>query len=72
MKTIYLNWPEWEEYCVEHGIDPREHLEDSLDLGGGNSIEIICSDEPPEEYEEPAPAKLHNCKCPIIMPEEDE
>lgn len=48
-KTIRLNWEEWQEYCAEHGIDPREHLEDGIDIGGGNSIEIVCSDEPPKE-----------------------
>lgn len=72
MQTIYLNWEEWQEYCAEHGIDPRKQLEDGQGLGGGNSIEIVCSDNPPEEYEEPAPAKLQNCKCQIIPPEEDE
>ncbi len=67
-KTIRMNWQEWKEYCAEHDINPREVLEDYYDLGGGNSLTIECRDDPPEEYEEPAPAKLHNCKCPIIMP----
>ena len=47
-KTIRLNWKQWEKYCAEHDIDPRKTCEDSLDLGGGNSIEIVCVDEPPE------------------------
>lgn len=51
-KTIHLNWEEWQEYCAEHGIDPRENCEDGIDIGGGNSIEIVCVDEPPEEKEE--------------------
>ncbi len=72
MQTIYLNWEEWQKYCAEHGLDPRKQLEDGRDLGGGNSIEIVCHDDPPEEYKEPAPAELQNCKCPIIMPEEED
>jgi len=48
-ETHRLNWPEWVEYCVEHGIDPREHCEDGHDLGGGNSITIECLEDPPEE-----------------------
>ncbi len=48
-KTIRLNWKQWEKYCAEHDIDPRKTCEDSLDLGGGNSIEIACSDDPPKE-----------------------
>jgi len=71
-ETYRLNWEEWVEYCAEHGIDPREQSSDGYDLGGGNSITIMCTDDPPEEYEEPAPAKLQNCKCQIIIPEEDD
>jgi len=48
-KKVRLNWEEWQEYCAEHNIDPRKHCEDGIDLGGGNSIEIVCVDEPPEE-----------------------
>ena len=50
-KTVRLSWPEWQEYCAEHGIDPREQCEDGHDLGGGNSITIMCCDDPPEEEE---------------------
>ncbi len=49
LPTIYLNWEEWQKYCAEHNIDPREHCEDGQDLGGGNSLEIICVDDPPKE-----------------------
>ncbi len=52
MQTIYLNWEEWKEYCAEHGIDPREYCDDGHDLGGGNSIEIVCFDDPPPEEDE--------------------
>lgn len=48
-KTHRLSWPGWVEYCAEHDIDPREHCEDGYDLGGGNSITIMCADDPPEE-----------------------
>lgn len=49
MKTIWLTWEEWVEYCAEHGIDPREYCEDGYDLGGGNGLTIECRDDPPEE-----------------------
>ena len=48
-RTIKLNWEEWQEYCAEHGLDPRETCEDSHDLGGGDSYEVVCYDEPREE-----------------------
>jgi len=48
-KTYSLNWKEWEEFCVEHDIDPRENCEYSFDLGGGDSYEIVCYEEPPKE-----------------------
>jgi hypothetical protein len=47
-KTIQLNWQQWVAYCAEHYIDPRKQLEDSHDLGGGNSLTIECFDDPPE------------------------
>ncbi len=49
LKTIYLNWEEWQKYCAEHNIDPRKTCEDGHDLGGGNSITFECHDDPPEE-----------------------
>ena len=48
-KTIRLNWEEWQEYCAEHGLDSRKTCEDSVDLGGGDSYEVVCVDEPPRE-----------------------
>ena len=48
-KTYRLSWEQWEEYCAEHGIDPREHCEDGEDLGGGHSFTIACYDKPPKE-----------------------
>ena len=48
-KTIKLNWEEWKEYCAEHDIDPYENYEDGHDLGGGDSYEVVCYDEPPRE-----------------------
>ena len=48
-KTIRLNWEEWQEYCAEHGLDPRETCEDSHDLGGGDSYEVVCGDIPERE-----------------------
>ena len=47
-KTIQLNWEEWQEYCAEHGLDPRKTCEDGVDLGGGDSYEVVCIDEPRE------------------------
>lgn len=71
-KTVRLNWEEWQEYCLEHELNPRKTCEDSRDLGGGDSYEVVCIDEPPkEEHEEPTPTKLQNCKCQIIVPEEE-
>ena len=48
-KTIRLNWEEWKEYCLEHSINPYENCENSHDLGGGNSYEVVCVDEPIRE-----------------------
>lgn len=48
-KTFRLSWPEWQEYCAEHGLDPRKQREDGRDLGGGNSITFECQEDPPEE-----------------------
>ena len=39
-KTIRLNWQEWQEYCAEHGLDPRKTCSDGHDLGGGDSYEV--------------------------------
>lgn len=50
--THHLTWEEWVEYCAEHDIDPREFCEDGHDLGGGNSIDFVCYEDPPEEEEE--------------------
>ena len=51
-KTIRLNWLQWKEYCAEHDLDPRECCEDGIDLGGGHSLNIICSVDPPEEEDD--------------------
>jgi len=48
-KTYQLTWEQWEEYCAEHGIDPREQCEDGEDLGGGDSFTVACYDKPPKE-----------------------
>lgn len=48
-KTYRLSWEEWKEYCAEHGIDPRKNCEDSHDLGGGDSYEVVCCDMPGED-----------------------
>ncbi len=53
--TYHLTWEEWVEYCAEHDIDPREQCEDGHDLGGGNSIDFVCDEDPPEEEEEDEP-----------------
>ena len=58
-----LNWEEWVEYCAEHGIDPRKHREDGRDLGGGNSITIMCSDEPPEKDPDEAWKNARDVYC---------
>lgn len=50
-KTYWLSWPEWQKYCAEHGLDPREQNGDGHDLGGGNSITFECYEDPPEEEE---------------------
>jgi hypothetical protein len=47
-KTIKMNWPEWQDYCFEHGINPRKQCEDGQDLGGGHSLTIECVEDPPE------------------------
>ena len=69
-KTYSLTWEQWVEYCAEHNINPHQQCEDGYDLGGGDSFTVACHDKPPKEYEEPAPAKLQNCKCQIIKPED--
>ena len=56
-KRVRLSWPEWVEYCAEHGIDPREQCEDGHDLGGGDSYEVVCYDVPEEDIDTMAIAK---------------
>ncbi len=48
-RTIRLNWQEWQEYCADNGIDPHENCEGGVDLGGGDSYEVVCVDEPIKE-----------------------
>ena len=50
-RTIRLNWQEWKEYCAEHGLDPHKTCEDSHDLGGGDSYEVVCVDEPMQQLD---------------------
>lgn len=57
-KTYHVTWEQWETHCAERGIDPREQSEDGQDLGGGDSFSVICHEEPPEEYEEPAFSRI--------------
>lgn len=47
-KTYHLRWPEWIQFCAEQGIDPIENCEHGVDLGGGDSYEIVCYDQPDE------------------------
>jgi len=47
-RTIRLNWQEWQEYCLEHGLDARKTCENGHDLGGGDSYEVVCYDMPEE------------------------
>lgn len=47
-KTYHLGWPEWVEFCAEQDIDPIEDCEFGFDLGGGDSYEVICHDQPDE------------------------
>ena len=48
-KTYRLNWEEWKEFCAEQDIDPHENCEHGFDLGGGDSFEIVCYEDPPKE-----------------------
>ena len=48
-KTFQINWPEWVIFCNEQGIDPVENCEHGFDLGGGDSYDVVCYDEPEEE-----------------------
>lgn len=48
-KTFQLPWPEWVEFCTEHGIDPIEDCECGFDLGGGDSFTVACYYPPDEE-----------------------
>jgi hypothetical protein len=43
-----LTWEQWTEFCQEHRIDPKENCEYGFDLGGGDSIEFYCYDDPPK------------------------
>jgi len=47
-KTFQISWPEWIIFCNEQGIDPIENCELGFDLGGGDSYEIVCYDQPDE------------------------
>jgi hypothetical protein len=51
-KRNCLTWEQWAEFCREQEIDPRDNCEYGFDLGGGNSIEFYCYEDPPEEAEE--------------------
>lgn len=48
-KAYRLTWEEWEAYCAEREIDPREQCEDGEDLGDGDSYTVACYEDPPEE-----------------------
>ena len=48
-KTTRFSWEEWQKYCAEHGLDPHKTCEDSVDLGGGDSCEVVCVDVPIRE-----------------------
>lgn len=50
--THYLSWEEWQDYCLAHGLNPREQSEDGHDLGGGNSMDFVCYEDPPEKEKE--------------------
>ena len=50
-KTYSLNCKEWVEFCAEHDIDARENCEYGFDLGGGNSLEVVCYEDPPRKSE---------------------
>lgn len=47
-KTFHLNWPEWVQFCAEQDIDPIENREFGFDLGGGDSYDVVCCDQPDE------------------------
>jgi hypothetical protein len=51
-KRHCLTWEQWVEFCAEYDIDPYENCEYGFDLGGGDSEEYYCYDDPPEELEE--------------------
>jgi len=50
-KIHLLSWINYKKVTRHYDVDPYEELEFGIDLGGGDSENFICLDDPPERKE---------------------